>query len=367
VRITAADLQFLKSIPILSQLNEQELQELASIIESEVFEVGEQIIVQGKKSQYIFILKNGEASVAINGVQVIKGLQRGEMLGEVSFFTRSQYWSTATVTKRSEVLAIEYERLSKLIGCNPILGLKLYHCFTLEVLQKLQYAHSHAYELVQGDPTKQIAHDIRSPLAALKMLSVGLSGATPQDKELLNLVIGRVDRIADTLLEKSVDVGPSSIEDISLEEVIQCIERILTEKRVQYSKHQKIAFRFSNLSKSRQALSLKVRSNRLQFERVLSNLLDNSFQAISKVGSVEVILKCSTTSVKLSIQDNGKGIPSEVLEEIGKSKVTFDKKNGNGLGLFHAYQQVQAWGGTIRVTSEKKKGTSVQIILSSHK
>jgi PAS domain S-box-containing protein len=70
--------------------------------------------------------------------------------------------------------------------------------------------------------------------------------------------------------------------------------------------------------------------------------------------------------VKISVIDNGKGIPPELLEKIFdpyfSTKTTFSQK-GLGLGLALCYSIVNKHGGHISIDSKVKKGTTVDMYL----
>jgi signal transduction histidine kinase len=51
--------------------------------------------------------------------------------------------------------------------------------------------------------------------------------------------------------------------------------------------------------------------------------------------------------------------PPEVLEQVGRRGVTFGKSGGSGIGLYHAKRNVEAWGGSFRVTSENGRGVTI--------
>jgi anti-sigma regulatory factor (Ser/Thr protein kinase) len=100
-----------------------------------------------------------------------------------------------------------------------------------------------------------------------------------------------------------------------------------------------------------------------EFKRLLSNLINNSVEAMGDHGKVEVRVSCSEdrSEIKLAIQDNGKGIPSEVLERVGSRGYSFEKNQGSGLGLFHARSSVEAWGGSLDIKSKLGSGTTVTL------
>ena len=66
---------------------------------------------------------------------------------------------------------------------------------------------------------------------------------------------------------------------------------------------------------------------------------------------------------KVLIQDNGRGIAKEDLEKLIEKGFSKGKENGTGLGLFHAHQQIQKWGGDLEIQSTPGEGTTVTLVL----
>lgn len=61
----------------------------------------------------------------------------------------------------------------------------------------------------------------------------------------------------------------------------------------------------------------------------------------------------------MSIYDNGRGIPSSILSQLGQYGVTYNKQFGSGLGLYHAKRTMEQFGGKLTIKSEFEKGTDV--------
>jgi len=93
-------------------------------------------------------------------------------------------------------------------------------------------------------------------------------------------------------------------------------------------------------------------------EQVLINLIKNSMDALENVEKASISLNAfkNEGSVCITVADNGKGIPSEILENIFVPFFT-TKKNGSGIGLSISRQIMQMHNGTIKLKSESGKGT----------
>ncbi|MGH6960100.1 MAG: sensor histidine kinase [Dongiaceae bacterium] len=111
--------------------------------------------------------------------------------------------------------------------------------------------------------------------------------------------------------------------------------------------------------------------DREQFRQVIVNLLDNAAQAITDPGWVPpsgrqltITLRTETAGpfVRLSVVDNGPGIPADRLPRIFEPLFT-TKSFGVGLGLPTVRQIVEQHGGTIEATSAVDEGATLAICL----
>jgi signal transduction histidine kinase len=103
-----------------------------------------------------------------------------------------------------------------------------------------------------------------------------------------------------------------------------------------------------------------------QINQVFLNLINNAAQSIeSGPGVITLATRREGPShVAVEIQDNGKGIPPEVLPRIfDPFFTTKDVGQGTGLGLSIAYKIVEQHGGTIRVDSAVGIGTKFTVVL----
>lgn len=102
----------------------------------------------------------------------------------------------------------------------------------------------------------------------------------------------------------------------------------------------------------------QVECNLSQMNQVFMNLLSNAGHAIEGRGEIWVRTRLEKEFVVVEIEDNGKGIPPEVLEKIFDPFFTTKKVGqGTGLGLSIAYGLVQRHHGSIGVRSEVGRGT----------
>ncbi len=101
-----------------------------------------------------------------------------------------------------------------------------------------------------------------------------------------------------------------------------------------------------------------------QINQVLLNLLTNAAHAIDGMGRIQIRSWADAQGIHVSLQDNGRGMPPEVMAKIFDPFFTTKPVGqGTGLGLSISYKIVQDHGGQIRVASEPGRGTRFLISL----
>ena len=106
--------------------------------------------------------------------------------------------------------------------------------------------------------------------------------------------------------------------------------------------------------------------------RVLLNLINNAFYAVNEkqktadhgLPTVSVSTKKVGDKIKISVRDNGNGIPQKVVDKIFQPFFTTKPTGqGTGLGLSLAYDIVKAHGGELKVETEEGEGSEFIIQL----
>jgi len=225
-----------------------------------------------------------------------------------------------------------------------------------------------------SDLAAQVAHDIRSPLAALEIVSSSLSQLPEDRRILLRSALARIRDIANNLLSgnqphirwnRGQSLAPSEFEasltdEMSVYLLASLVDGLLSEKRIQFRVRMGVEIVGALDSPS---YGLFVRVPAVQFKRVLSNIINNAVEAIDGQGTVSVMAEARDGFARVRVRDTGKGIPPELLPKLTDKGFSHGKAGGLGLGLFHAKTAVDAWGGNISIGSLEGGGTEVEISL----
>ena len=90
----------LKRVPIFSDLDDKELDRIASSMKQRTFEAGDQVTTEGQGGVGFFVIEAGEALVSVGGDER-RRLGPGDYFGEVALLNQSV--RTATVTAQTEL------------------------------------------------------------------------------------------------------------------------------------------------------------------------------------------------------------------------------------------------------------------------
>jgi signal transduction histidine kinase len=103
-------------------------------------------------------------------------------------------------------------------------------------------------------------------------------------------------------------------------------------------------------------------ADRALITRALTNIIENALHAMPGAGTLTVTAREADGSVRIRVSDTGAGMDPEALSRAFEPYFS-TKATGTGLGLPIAKRNVELNGGSIAVSSERLRGTSVEITL----
>ncbi|WP_420583340.1 two-component regulator propeller domain-containing protein [Reichenbachiella sp.] len=207
------------------------------------------------------------------------------------------------------------------------------------------------------------SHEMRSPLSSiLGLINVASLDKTPNKEEYLAYIKNSVERL-DSLLQDIVDHSKNARTELEITtlDLRQEVEDVI--EGLTYSE---------NFPKIEPIVECNgdglIHSDANRLKIVLNNLITNAYKHHSPddVSNpfVKVVIDNTEAGIKLTIADNGPGIPLEEQEKVFNMfyRATH-KSDGTGLGLYIVKEIITNLKGSIEVHSEVGKGTTFLIEL----
>jgi len=210
---------------------------------------------------------------------------------------------------------------------------------------------------------EQVAHNVRGVIATLQLKVNGMANLSAKEKsDLLSCADTLRDISASLLAVKKTANEKKLAERRPAIHLFPLVQIAVSSKQSEAAGLCRISF-----DRAHEALSCFAGVASGDIQTVISNLIDNSLDAVSSGGLVSVTMRSLGDHVEIVVSDNGKGVPAHVLPRLTEENFTYGKKNGNGIGLFHAKELMDAVGGTIEIESQQGAGTRVRLKLPSAK
>lgn len=212
-----------------------------------------------------------------------------------------------------------------------------------------------------SDLAAQVAHDIRSPLAALQVVADGLPASQNEEERVaFRRSLNRIRDIANNLVRRYQSRAIDN--EHGVHHISSLLDAIISEKRIQYASLKDIVI---DRSRRKDSYDVFADVEPEAFRRVISNIIDNSVEAIEEKGNITASVYRDLGNIFICICDDGKGIESLYQAKIFDQGVTIGKKHGTGLGLHYVKTKVNEWGGSVQASSEPGAGTRLCLVLPS--
>jgi signal transduction histidine kinase len=230
---------------------------------------------------------------------------------------------------------------------------------TVEQLQQREHEVLRAEQLAAvGQIAAGVAHELRNPLTAIKMLvQTGLEGqpATGLPAEDLSVIEQSIRRM-EQYIQIFLDFARPPRAERRRSDLLEVVRRAaaLVEGR---ARRQKVSLTL-DLPDQPVAACLDPE----QIQQVLVNLLLNALDAQPRGGAIIVTVGLGEASATIQVRDRGSGIPAAVRPRLFEPFVT-SKPDGVGLGLSICKRLVEAHGGTIRIVNAPEGGSVVAFML----
>jgi signal transduction histidine kinase len=209
--------------------------------------------------------------------------------------------------------------------------------------------------------TDSLAHDLRSPLTAIRgKLEISLS--TTADGEQVEPIVSAIeelDRLTD-FLNKSLDVAEAKADALRL-----------TRSEIDLDQLLRVMLELYEPSLSDKGLQVRLRSSgptgiladAALIHRMIANLLDNELKHLPPACTLTIELRNEDDGATLTLEDNGPGFDSEVLPQLFERRVKGRDSNGHGLGLAFVDAVARAHGGTAAALNVETGGAQITVTL----
>lgn len=156
-----------------------------------------------------------------------------------------------------------------------------------------------------------------------------------------------IDRLSDI----SFVAGKPNISLVDLESLVRTI---LDEQDLSELSNPRGETDCSNLSVLTDPMSLGV---------ALRQTIINAKEAVGADGTIRVsVTPCTERkTVEITVQDNGRGIPQDLIAEVLQPKTSYNKEGHSGMGLTLASLAAEVLGGSLKLESEVDLGTKITI------
>ena len=284
----------------------------------------------------------------------------------ISWVTSNQL--TRKITKFSSIInsvnlfddnirPIRYYKNDELNGL-----VKAYNKLISEIQDQREKLRYKASEEAWREMAKQVAHEVKNPLTPMKLTIQNFERRfDPTDPEAANKV-KKMSKVIVEQIDLISEVASAFSEFAKLPQRNDMVFDVVEE-----TKSVANVFGANNIYIHSNKESIKVSMDKIYLARILTNLISNSIQAQESGRSliVNVDIENIHKKLRISVEDNGTGIPEEKLVKIFEPNFT-TKSSGMGLGLTMVRKMIEDYGGEISVKSEVGKGTVFTMMLPTN-
>jgi two-component system phosphate regulon sensor histidine kinase PhoR len=216
-------------------------------------------------------------------------------------------------------------------------------------------------EAMRRDFVAQISHELRTPVAAIQGYAETLLSGRPDEAtraeflEVIHRQARRMGRLVADLLR---------LAELEARTAAQVREERVELARVTAHVLETVRDRAAEAGVTITAdvpAEVAARSDPDDLEQVLENLVDNAIRYGARPGQVRITGRTVEGRVRLTVEDDGAGIPAEDLARVFERFYRVDpvrsrKLGGTGLGLAIVQRLVTGLRGTVRAESETGRG-----------
>jgi signal transduction histidine kinase len=225
-------------------------------------------------------------------------------------------------------------------------------------------------DIAKDEFLAMITHELKTPLVPIQgyadiLLSEHLGKLNIKQKERIDIIKSSSESllsiISDLLDAQKLELGQLTIKKSNgnikntIDKAIEALKPVADKKNVEISSDE---------------VDLLINHDSERITQVITNLIKNSLTAVEPdSGKIEVVVDNMPTEIKISVKDNGSGIPQEKQKNLFKKFYQVDttltrERGGSGLGLAICKGIIEHHGGQISVHSVENQGSTFSFTIS---
>jgi PAS domain S-box-containing protein len=214
-----------------------------------------------------------------------------------------------------------------------------------------------------GEVARRLAHEIKNPLTPIQLSA----------ERLQHKLLSKLDEQDAQLLQRATQTIVSQVAAMkNMVMEFANYARAPATRLVQLDMHQLLNEVMGLYEANSSPITLQLGARRTllngdatRLRQVIHNLLQNAHDALQQTEHPQIVLATENTdegALKLTVRDNGSGIPENLLGRLFEPYMT-TKQKGTGLGLAIVKKIVEEHGGKITMERQPSGGTCVSVIL----
>ena len=228
----------------------------------------------------------------------------------------------------------------------------------------------HRVESIRRDFVANVSHELKTPVGALNLLAEAVGEAKDDPEAVvrfssrMHLESERLTRLVQQIIDLSRLQNDMLSDDATTIKIGELVSEA-TEHSATDAEHKSIEI------VTAVEPDLYVHGDRAQLHAAVSNLVENAVTYSPDGSRVSVTAQLDGEDVRLTVADNGIGIPGDELDRIFERFYRVDPARarttgGTGLGLSIVKHVAASNGGTVEVWSEPGLGSSFTLVLPAH-